>query len=267
MLAMLYMARGEQENAKKTVDFGLKVLQYQGVKSGYVLALLRGRLKSDFAAGWAKRLYDEAEKLRQKGKFVEAGELFAQVRAMYSGLGAPARGKGVKGEGVPASEWGHAAGFRIGQCYLGLNHPSQAIDWWQKFIKESPTGPWRGQAQVAIVDLALQSELNLKKAAEHATAAADALANRCEKVVGNKAAVSSHGAAKGHSASPPPDADLSWKEAAYDIYLRQGIVSLIGSRFDVAADAFEQAKQSAPSGTSHEIQLGLDRLIESSKRE
>ena len=64
VLAMLYMARGEQEKAKKAVDFGLKVLQYQGVKSGYVLALLRGRLNSDIAAGEAKRLYNEAEKLR-----------------------------------------------------------------------------------------------------------------------------------------------------------------------------------------------------------
>ena len=202
----------------------------------------------------------------EKGKFVEAGELFAQVRALYGGLGAPARGKGAKAEGVSGSEWGHAAGFRIGQCYLGLNRPSQAIDWWQKFIKESPTGPWRGQSQVAIVDLALQSELNLKKATEHARAAANALANRRDKTVGNKAAVSSRGVSKGRPASPAPEADPSWKEAAYDIYLRQGIVSLIASRFDVAAEAFQQARQSAPGGMSHEIQVGLDRLIESSKR-
>ncbi len=64
VLAMLYMAGGEGEKAKKAVDFGLKALQYQGVKDGYVLALLRGRLKSDIAAGEAKRAYDQAEKLR-----------------------------------------------------------------------------------------------------------------------------------------------------------------------------------------------------------
>jgi hypothetical protein len=73
VLAMLYMARGEQEKAKKAVDFGLKILKYRGTKGGYVLALLRGRLNSDFTAGEAKRLYNEAEKLREKGKFVEAG--------------------------------------------------------------------------------------------------------------------------------------------------------------------------------------------------
>jgi tetratricopeptide (TPR) repeat protein len=64
VLAMLYMARGEHEKAKKAVDFGLKALEYCGVKGGYVLALLRGRLSSDIAAGEAKRLYNQAEKLR-----------------------------------------------------------------------------------------------------------------------------------------------------------------------------------------------------------
>ncbi len=158
VLAMLYMARGEQESAKKAVDFGLKCLQYHGIKGGYVLALLQGRLNSDFTAGEARQLYDKAEKLRQQGKFVEAGQLFAQVLAAY-----------------PKNPWGHASGFRIGQCYVGLGRPAQAADWWQKFIKQSPTGPWRGQAHVAMVDLVLETQLDLKKATEHALAATKGL--------------------------------------------------------------------------------------------
>jgi len=219
VLAMLYMARGEHEKAKKTVDFGLKILKYRGTKGGYVLALLRGRLNSDFTAGEAKRLYNEAEKLREKGKFVEAGQLFAQVRAMYS-----------------KNQWGHASGFRIGQCFLGLNQPAKAIDWWQKFIKESPAGPWRGQAHVGLVDVTLESELNLKAATEHALAAGAVLAKGLDK-----------------------DAEPSWKDAAYDIHLRQGIVSLVDGRFDAAVQGFQQAKQSAPKAA------GLDRLIEAAQ--
>ena len=225
VLAMLYMARGEQESAKKAVDFGLKCLQYHGIKGGYVLTLLRGRLASDFAAGEAKQLYNKAEKLRQQGKFVEAGQLFAQVLAAY-----------------PENPWGHASGFRIGQCYVGLGRPAQALDWWQKFIKQSPAGPWRGQAHVAMVDLVLETQLDLKKATEHALAATTVLAKGLDK-----------------------DAESSWKEAAYDIYLRQGIVSLVDGRFDAAAEGFQQAKQSAPKGTSSEVQAGLDRLIESAQ--
>ena len=206
VLAMLYMAGGEQEKAKKAVDFGLKALQYQGVKDGYILALLRGRLASDVSAGEAKRVYDQAEKLRAEKKFAEAGQLFAQVRAAY-----------------PANEWGHASGFRIGQCFAGLNRTAQAVDWWQKFVKESPAGPWRGQAQVALVDAALE-QLDLKKATEHAVAAGTVLVRGLDQ-----------------QAAP------SWKEAAYDIYLRQGIVSLVDGRFDAAVQGFQAAKQNLPS--------------------
>jgi tetratricopeptide (TPR) repeat protein len=225
VLAMLYMAHGEKETAKKAVDFGLKCLQYHGIKGGYVLTLLQGRLNSDFAAGEAKQLYNKAEKLRQQGKFVEAGQLFAQVLAAY-----------------PKNPWGHASGFRIGQCYVGLGRAVQAMDWWQKFIKQSPAGPWRGQAHVAMVDLVLETQLDLKKATEHALAATTVLAKGLDK-----------------------DAEPSWKEATYDIYLRQGIVSLVDGRFDAAAEGFQQAKQSAPKGTSSEVQAGLDRLIESAQ--
>jgi len=235
VLAMLYMARGEQEKAKKAIDFGLKTLQYRGVKGGYVLALLRGRLKSDIAAGEAKRLYNQAEKLRAAKKFVEAGQLFAQVRAMYS-----------------TNQWGHASGFRIGQCYVGLNRPAQAIDWWQKFLKESPAGPWRGQAHVALVDATLE-QLDLKKATEHVMAATAAL----DRVAG--------GLARRDDATQK-DSDTSWREAAYDIHLRQGVVSLVDGRFDAAVQGFQQAKQSVPKGTSHEVQAGLDRLNEAAQQ-
>ena len=214
VLAMLYMARGEQDKAKKAVDFGLKTLQYRGKKDGYVLALLQNRLNSDIAAGQAKRLYNEAEKLRSQNKFTEAGQLFAQVRAMY-----------------PKNPWAHASGFRIGQCFLGLNQSVKAADWWQKFIKESPAGPWRGQAYVGLIDVSLETQLDLKRATELVMEASATLAKATEP---------------------------SWKEAAYDIHLRQGIVSLADGRFDAAVQGFRDAKPSAPG----DVQAGLDRLTE-----
>jgi tetratricopeptide (TPR) repeat protein len=260
VLAMLYMARGEHDKAKKAVDLGLKILKYRGTKGGYVLALLRGRLKSDFTAGEAKRLYNEAEKLREKGKFVEAGQLFAQVRAMY-----------------PKNQWGHASGFRIGQCFLGLNQPAKAIDWWQKFIKESPAGPWRAQAYVALVDVTLES-LDLKKATEYALAASAVLGKLGEKgTVPLREAGHRPEVGQGLSPSSPEDAEPSWKEAAYDIHLRQGIVSLVDGRFDAAVQGFQQAKQSVGdcpnfrstkmglSPSAHDVQAGLDRLIEAAQ--
>ncbi len=243
VLAMLYMACDEQENAKKAVDAGLKALRYRGTKSGYVFALLHGRLKSNFTSGWPKRMYDKAESLRQKGKFAKAGQLFAQVRELYGNVPSPARGKKGGAEGVSASQWAHAAGFRIGQCYVGLNQPAKAIAWWRKFINETPAGPWRGQAHVALVDAVLRSQLDLKKATEFTMTATAVLAKGLGK-----------------------DAEPSWKAAAHDIHLRQGVVFLVDGRFDVAAQAFQQAKQSAPKVTSRQTRAGLDRLIEIAKK-
>ena len=56
---------------------------------------------------------------------------------------------------------------------------------------------------VAMVDLLLESQLDLAKATEHAIVATTAPCQRTR-----------------------PQAEPSWHEAAYDIHLRQGIVSL-----------------------------------------
>lgn len=238
ILAMLYLARGERENAKKAVDFGLGVLNYMKIKDGYVLALLNGRLNSDVSSSEAKRMYDRAEKLRADNKFAEAGQLFAQVRATY-----------------PKDQWAHASGFRIGQCYLGLNRVPQAEDWWQTFIKDSPGGPWRGQAHVALVDTSLL-QLDLAKAMKHVMSATAAMTKGFDK-----------------------DAEPSWKDASYEINLRQGIVSLVDGRFDAAAEGFQQAKLNLPSSTVGKdpqllatsgkgtgVAAGLDRLIDAAQK-
>ncbi len=136
VLAMLHMARGDRERAKKAVEFGLKVLQYHGAKDGYVLALLRGRLAVDPDEAYpeAKRLYEQAEKLRREGKAVEAGRLFTSVCAKY-----------------PLSTWNDASGFRIGQCLETLGRTAQAEQHWMAFVTGAPAGPWRGQARVGLV--------------------------------------------------------------------------------------------------------------------
>ena len=120
----------------------------------------------------AKRLYDAAESLRAQGRFVAAGQLFAQIRTTFGGKATrpdfaqrrqitPLYAHAASHWALAASQWATASGFRIGQCYFGLGRSSQALDWWQKFIKESPAGPWHGQAQVAIVDLLLKTEFDV----------------------------------------------------------------------------------------------------------
>ncbi len=159
VLAILYLTKGDKAAAKRAVDFGLGFLKYENARAAplpspsgrgaggegffpsYIEPLLRNRLKTDSGDAFpeAKKLYDQAEKLRHEGKFIDAGKLFTEVSAKW-----------------PRSVWSHAAGFRIGQCLLGLNRPAEAQAHWQTFVvvqaSRLPQGtvtcsplPWRGQ--------------------------------------------------------------------------------------------------------------------------
>ena len=238
ILAMLYLSRGNQEGAKRAVDFGLGTLKYLSLlgKTDYIESLLRGRLES--GASDAEKLFKAAKKLQEEGnsevgaasrgapelagapskaapKFTEAGKLFNQLIAEY-----------------PRSEWLDPANFHLGQCLVSLDRAQEAFKHWKKFIEEKPAGPWRGQTRVAIIDLALEKNLDVKMASEHAMAATAVLA----KVPGTVPAPSPK--------SDKESADTSWQDAAFDIHLRQGIVSLVDGRYDAAATAFKEAGSS-----------------------
>ncbi len=216
VLGRLYLQRGEKQKAEKVVAEGLRLLRYLNIKTGYLETLLRSRMTEE-----AEKLFAQAQQLAGQEKWTEAGKLFTQIRNEY-----------------PKSTWSPAAGYQIGRCLVGLKRYRQALDYWKGFIDEQPAGPWRGQAQVALVDLALEKQLDLATAAKHAAAAS---------------AVLKQAAASGVM-------EPSWQEAAYDLSLRMGILSLIERRYDDAAEALRQAKQAA-TNRSAALAVGLDRLI------
>ncbi|NLF17044.1 MAG: tetratricopeptide repeat protein, partial [Lentisphaerae bacterium] len=231
VLAMLHMARGDKEKAKKTVEFGLKVLQYHGTKDGYVLALLRNRLAVDPDEAYpeAKKLYEQAEKLRCEGKAAEAGRLFTSVCAKY-----------------PLSTWNDAAGYRIGQCLETLGRTAQAEQHWTAFVAGAPAGRWRGQARVGLVHLALVARGDLKTASQQAAAA--------HKIL---------------TAGVDEPAAATWNSAAVEIHLCQGIVALLEARHAAATAALGETKDHAvlqmedPAGR---FLAGLHRLTEAAER-
>ncbi len=226
-------------------------MKYRALKTDYVEALLRGRLQSKITASDAEKQYLAAEKLRDQGKFIEAGKAFVQLR-----------------EQSPTSPWADAAGFRIGQCLLGLNRTQRALDHWAGFVKASPDGPWRGQARVALIDLALETNFDLATAAEHSLAATASLA----KVLSAPSPRMGEGRGEGGSLPRPlgegrGEGLRSWQDAAFDIRLRHGTVSLIDGRAEAAALAFQQAKSALPSAPDKSpeerkrLAEQLDRLI------
>lgn len=224
VLAMLYLAKKDRPNAQRAVDFGLKFIGYAMLKTDYTETLLRNRMGSTINSPEAEKLYVAAEKLRQEQKFVEAGRLYNQICQQHA-----------------STEWVHPAQFRIGQCLLGLNRHKQALDHWKSFIGTLATGPWRGQARVAMIDLVLETDGDLKTASEHSLAAATTLGQTLDK-----------------------EAEASWKAAAFDIHVRHGIIALVDSRYDAALTSLKQARGTAPADAR--LIAGLDRLIESADK-
>ena len=215
VLAILRLQQNKPAEAARAVDLGLKFLKYQDAKTGYLKTLLQNRL-----GGKAKRLFDEAEKLRAQGKLAKAGNIYVQLRLAN-----------------PKSQYAHPAGYRIGQCLSDLGRTRAAEEHLQKFVEQLPSGPWRGQAQMALIDLFLKDGLDLQKADGHSTAATAILAKGVDE------------AAKG-----------SWNAAALGIHLRHGAIRLTQGQREPAALAFEKAKQAAGGGSVKLIE-GLNRLI------
>lgn len=181
--------------------------------------------------GKAKQLFDNAESLRSQNKLLEAGKLFLQIHKSF-----------------PETDSGQLAGYRVGQCLVGLGNHQQALDYWQSFIEDSPSGPWRGQTQAAIIDLALGSFGDPALASKHAAEAVTALQEKLDR-----------------------KAEFSWRQATFDIYLRRGATALAEGHCQEAADAFILAKQSGNDPKSKspklmaDVLVGLDRLIEAAK--
>lgn len=206
VLAILYLARDNHGAAKRSVDYGLATLKYLAVKTDYLEALLRRRLVPKVATSDAERLYVAAEELRQVGKHQDAAMRFAGIRQHHAD-----------------SVWADAAGFRIGQCLTSMGRRPQAVEHWQGFVQESPSGPWRGQAHVALIDDALESSLDLAAATTEADEALATLSGPLSE-----------------------KAEASWAETALDLHLRQAIIAFVDQRYDAASKGCSQAMAIVP---------------------
>ena len=202
VLALLYLGRGEKEQAQRAVDRGLQVVKYLDLRTGYIESLLRQRMHR---VDEPEKAYLAAEELRRQEKYVEAFQSFGDICRQS-----------------PLSEWSNPARFRAGQCLASLRRLPEAIELWKKFVGEKPAGPWRGQAYIALIDAGLQAKLNAAFTSEQVTAAVAVL---------NKPLLK--------------ESEPSWGQAAFEIYLRQGVLAFVDRKFAAAATATQKAKQSA----------------------
>lgn len=231
VLARLYLQRGDQKKAQRAVSRGQGVLKGLEASPGHLEALLRNRSETD--AQRAKKLFDQAESQRGEKKLVEAGRLYLQICREFTG-----------------SDSADAAGYRIGQCLAELGNWQQALDAWQSFVEASPAGPWRGQAQVAVIDLALEHLGDPAMAVRHAAQAANTLDNGLNG-----------------------QAEPTWRQVAFDVRLRNGALAIAEGRYEEAAVCFARAKQavedgnsSLPAVLSSDVRAGLQRLIDAARK-
>ena len=226
VLSRLYQEQNNTEKSQEAISVGKKVLQTINPKPAYLVALLNNRLGGENVK--AQRLFDQAEILRNRDEYREAGKLYLQIQNDYS-----------------LTDCGQKAGYYVGQCLTLLGNDQQALDSWKSFIDKLPSGPWRGQAQVGIIDLALGHFGDPALAAKHAAQAAAVLDAKLDR-----------------------KAEPSWQETAFAIYIRHGAIALAAGRSSAAAKAFSSAVQcledpKTTPGTlkaKAEVQAGLDRL-------
>ena len=283
VLAQLGWKRGDPALVERACRAGLEWIRQEEAQSktgsvsasslpDYLERLLRRRLETDPDEAFpeAKRAYEEAMRLFLQGQYAEAGKRFWQIGVQW-----------------PSSSWAQAAGYRVGQSLVLVGRLAEAHRHWEAFLAGPLTGappgrpvhglagqvrglPYRGQAAVALVDLLLQSTLDVPTARQLAHAAGSILdrsayewpivavgpggsatAVRPKSAVpkvgpvhpGSEAVPSGKtGSLEGASARRPSPAQLSWEAAAFQVRLREGILDLATDHRPSAQQALQKAQ-------------------------
>jgi tetratricopeptide (TPR) repeat protein len=104
--------------------------------------------------------YRDAERHRRQTKqYDKALEIYAEIAKEFTD-----------------TIWADAAGFYTAQCHLDKGDPRMAAQLWRRFIDADPRGLYRGEALIRLADLALEHDLNPRRAVERYQQAIDWLA-------------------------------------------------------------------------------------------
>ncbi|MEM8549169.1 MAG: tetratricopeptide repeat protein [Verrucomicrobiota bacterium] len=210
-LALLYADARRPANATAQLDLADATLEYGesiGIPRDLRRAFLRGVSQARASIeNPGLSLFEQARGMQRERQYNRAVTLFNQVIQDF-----------------PESDYAHRSQLEIGSCYLGMGRQDRALARWRHFISTAPAGPWRGQAFIRLIDTQMSQRLDLDQADKYAQQAKAAIL----VAMADEQSVS------------------SWKDAAYDLYLRIGIANFCRNRGDAAAEAFQQAKAVLP---------------------
>lgn len=228
LFAEVKAMEGDRVSAEKACAFAIEQLQSltdgREALSGEVVSpflLAARRYQKQYEVSPAHVVFDEAEALRQSKKYGQANRVYRRIMKEYSDT-----------DFAPRSEYSIGLSLRDG------GQVPQALKYWHAFVKADPTGPWRGQAYLAQMDLYLGQAVNISRAVE--------LANR---------------ALEGLPAALKDDkARESWSLVEVDLHLRAGLLSYVGGNPKEALPSLRAARDAA-SRFKETTRQGLDRLL------
>jgi len=232
-LARLQVRAGRFDEARRVLDFALAFLKRQKTREISALSAgpfagaakrAKGRLKYDADAG--RECFEKAEALRRKGRFAEAAKGYREVMKEF-----------------PATEYAIRSDLYLGHCLAGLGKTAAALAHWEAFIASSPSGPWRGQAYVAVADVHLEERGDPAEGGKYAAMGAAAIVEGLRD----------------------PKARVSWEAVAISLHLRDGIAAYLQSDTARAGRAFEHARRMAAEKKHPVLAKALDRLVRASE--
>lgn len=154
-LGDLYAGRNSPDRAIEMYHFALTVAagMYDDERKKLNLDAIRKKLAGlEHPAESVKKpdarvIFEEAEALRQAGRFADALAKYREVISRFS-----------------ESPEAHPSGLHVGMCLVALLRYQEAEKHWNDFTRTVPDGPYRGHALVGLADVHLEFYLDPKKA-------------------------------------------------------------------------------------------------------
>jgi tetratricopeptide (TPR) repeat protein len=206
-LALLHAKAGRRDAAEAGLDAATKDLQNAesyGIPKPIADAFASGiRATRASLESAARPLFMRAQGMQREGEFARAIALFGEVSKEF-----------------PGTDEDHHSQLEIGSCYVSMNQTPKALEHWKQFTASAPASPWRGQAFVRLMDMALVDRLDLDEATTYAQQAKLAMP----------------------AALADAKARPSWQDVGFPVALRVGIVALCRNRGAEAVEAFEKAR-------------------------
>lgn len=168
----------------------------------------------------------------------------------------------------PKSRFHEFALYSLGQAQIAAGNAAEGTATYRKLLNDYPDGIWTGPAYVAMIDVALEHEFDLKAARSLADAG---IAWATESAMGATADVAVDGKAIEYALTPAPiPSEEEVSRLNYELHLRSAVIHFLAEEYEDAVRAFDCARPFAPPPAFKVIKgtpkNGIDKIIEVARK-